>query len=118
MLFINLGTWFGQPNWYTDNKNPLAGPLHSTNTSSAKLFLTLDQGFFQVLCHTTVFVFQIEIVKALRPFLMSKRGRNQKWVCRALSPPAGPGKSPSNRPRGKAPGSSGYLGFGNILLFT
>ena len=32
------------------------------------------------------------------------------------SPPVGPGQSPDGGPRGKAPGSSAYLGFENLLL--
>ena len=34
----------------------------------------------------------------------------------AVSPPVGPGQSPGGGPRGKAPGSSAYLGFENLLL--
>ena len=42
------------------------------------------QGFFQALCHTTVFGFQIEFLKGWRSFLMPKKLRNQQGVCRAL----------------------------------
>ena len=62
------------------------------------------QGFFQALCHTTVFVFQIEFVKSA--------GGLQS----AISPQIGPGQSPGGGPRDKAPESSTYLDFENLLL--
>ena len=33
-----------------------------------------------------------------------------------VNPPVGPGQSPGGGPRGKALGSSAYLGFENLLL--
>ena len=42
------------------------------------------QGHFQALCHTTIFVSQIEFVKGQRPFLTPKTRRNQYGVCKAL----------------------------------
>ena len=50
-----------------------------------------DQGFFQVLYHITVFVFQIEFVKGRRLFLTLKTWRNQQGLCRALWSRAEPG---------------------------
>ena len=37
---------------------------------NARYFKDFKQGFFQALCHNTVFVFQIGFAKGRRPFLM------------------------------------------------
>ena len=73
--------------------------------------------FFQALCHTTVFVFQIEFVKGQRPFLMPKTWRNQHGDLQcAVSPPVGPGQRRGKGLRGEAPWRSAYLGFENLLF--
>ena len=41
-------------------------------------------GVFPSTFHTTIFVFQIEVVKGQRPFLVLKTLRNQHGVCRVL----------------------------------
>ena len=58
--------------------------LFAVKDSASKSFRAYYQGFFQVLYHTTVFVFQIEFVKCQRPFVTPKTWRNQQGVCRVL----------------------------------
>ena len=38
--------------------------------------ILMKWGFFQALCHNTIFVFQMEFVKAQRPFLTPKVQKN------------------------------------------
>ena len=75
------------------------------------------QGFFQALCYTTVFVFQIEFLKSQRIFFYAKDiKKSAEGLQSTVSPPVDPGQSPGGGPRDKALGSSAYLDFENLLL--
>ena len=68
------------------------------------------QGFFEVLCYNTIFVFRIEFVKDRRREKSAGRLRG------VASLPVGPGQSYGGVPGGEAPGRSAYLSFENLLL--
>ena len=60
----------------------------------------MSQGFFQALCHTTVFAFHIEFVRCSHAKGMKKSAGALQSVVR---PPVGPGQSPGGGQRNKAP---------------
>ena len=50
------------------------------------------------------------------PKAFSHPKESGRWSTKHFKPPIGPGQSPGWGPRSKAPGSSAYLGFENLLL--
>ena len=75
------------------------------------------QGFFQALCQTIAFVFQIEFEKAEGFFLCRRHEEISRGSAECCKPHSiGPGQSTGAGPRGKALGNLAFLGFEYPLL--
>ena len=78
-----------------------------TKTSARRARYHRNPGVFQALCHTSVFVFQIEFVKGRRFFFHAENTKKSAGGLQsAISPQISLGQSPGGGPRVEASGSS------------
>ena len=81
-----------------------------------KFHILIEQGVFHALCHTTVFVFQIECKRPKGFSHAEEMKKSAGGLQSAVRPPVGPGQSSGGGQRGEAPGRSAHLCFENLLL--
>ena len=82
----------------------------------SKISYSHRAGVFHALCHTTVFVFQIECKRPKGFSHAEEMKKSAGGLQSAVRPPVGPGQSSGGGQRGEAPGRSAHLCFENLLL--